>query len=125
MTEQELREKIANLLYGELTYRNYLAIPEVRHNADIMISKVLAIIKDAGYKSGEEVYNQTMQAKKSGWDDCEKWYKSKSYVKLAEEQTLPPILTSIVDSINRNTLRILLEAGWRKVELEGKDVQIP
>ena len=95
MTEQELREKIANLLYGELTYRNYLAIPEVRHNADIMISKVLAIIKEAGY------------------------------AKLAEDQTLPPILTSIVDSINRNTLRILLEAGWRKVELEGKDVQIP
>lgn len=49
------------------------------------------------------------------------WAETNGYVKLSKDQILPGTLTSIVDSINENTLRILLEAGWRKVKLEGKD----
>ena len=92
-TESKLREKLAEVLYGELTYRNYLAIPEVRHNADIMISKVLAIIKEAGY------------------------------MKLAEDQSLSRIPSFSYDKeedrklLQRGAINYSkLLAGWRKVE---------
>ena len=41
-----LKDKIAEVLYGELTYKNYLAIPEVRHTADLKIDQIISIFNE-------------------------------------------------------------------------------
>ena len=38
-----MREKLAETLYGELTYKNYLANPEVRRHADLKIGEILSL----------------------------------------------------------------------------------
>ena len=45
---EQLRKKIVEILYGELTYKNYLANPKVRHTADAKIDQVLHAFKDIG-----------------------------------------------------------------------------
>ena len=75
------------------------------------------LITDSGYKSPEEVYDQTMQAKKSGWDDCEKWYKAERYVQLAEDQTPPEDIGK-----SENMMRLIAiqpdGTAWRKVQVK-------
>ncbi len=52
MTEQteteKLRERIVEILYGELTYKNYLTLPILQHNADLKVNEVLKACKEAG-----------------------------------------------------------------------------
>lgn len=45
MTEQEqlVREKIAQILYGDTTYKQYLAIPKVRQTAELKINQILSL----------------------------------------------------------------------------------
>ncbi len=52
MNEQtkSLGELMGVILYGEVTYRNYLNIPEARHNADAKIKQLLTACKQAGLK---------------------------------------------------------------------------
>mgnify|MGYP001610465302 CR=1 FL=1 len=47
--------------------------------------------------------------------------KEAGYVKLADDQTFPEIPRKDIVHIIMERDRILLEAGWRKVELEGVD----
>ena len=47
---EKLRKRIVEILYGETTYKNYLAVPKVRHNADMKIAKILQACKEAGLK---------------------------------------------------------------------------
>ena len=43
--KSSLREKIAEILYGELTYKNYLKVPSVRQTADSKIDQIIALMK--------------------------------------------------------------------------------
>ena len=40
-----LKEEVAEILYGELTYKNYLSLPDVRRTADIKIDQVINLFK--------------------------------------------------------------------------------
>ena len=44
LTPEALREKIVRILYGELAYQQYLAIPHVYQYADYVINQILALI---------------------------------------------------------------------------------
>ena len=109
MTEQELRIGIIKVVYSNISSygKGYL---EVNDKSEKIADQILALIKQAGYKSPEEVYNQTMQAKKSGWDDCERWHKAEGYVKLAEDQSLPRIPDRFKEHPNYN---YVYNDGWR------------
>ena len=72
-------------------------------------SQILALIRKAGWKSGEEVYDQTMQAKKSGWDDCMRFHK------FPVQETVRKEIGEQLNSIAVETLYRIVE---RKEELE-------
>jgi len=59
------REKIAEILYGELTYKNYLSIPEVRRNADLKIDRILALLPDVG-TIVQEIFEEIERLSKAG-----------------------------------------------------------
>ena len=54
MNTEALREAITNILYGNLTYQNYLAVPKVRKQADLKIEELMSLIKDHCYLKGEQ-----------------------------------------------------------------------
>jgi len=41
-----MREKIADILYGKLTYQNYKTLPEIKRLADENIDQVLTLITE-------------------------------------------------------------------------------
>lgn len=62
MDDKEVREEIANCLYDELTYQNYLSIPEVRANADKKIDQILTLINELTRAKQSEARKQATTA---------------------------------------------------------------
>ena len=104
--DEQLHEEIA---------RKFLEYDFDRHGVKygVLANEVLALVRKAGWKSGEEVWDLVMGAKKSGWDDCLRWHEAEGYVKLADDQSLPEGAFNY-----KQHERIFLEAGWRRVILE-------
>ena len=111
--DEQLHEEIA---------RKFIEYDTTRHDVgpEGMADEVLALIEAAGWKSGEEVYNQTMKAKRSGWNDCMLSQKAEGYVKLSDDQLFPenPFnSTEMREGCHWGQQR-MYNANWRRVILE-------
>ncbi len=135
ITEKELLEKLAECSYhieypdGYQGYRwdeiGKDLYPYLRDDYYRCAKRLLSLIKQAGYKSPEEIFNQTTQAKKSGWDDCLAWHKAKGYVQLDPNQSLPKPTNSVAPNYFEESLesklcttygQYMINTGWRKIK---------
>ena len=51
---EQLRESLIEILYGELTYKNYLSIPKVQREADLKLDRIQALIQPMIDKARQE-----------------------------------------------------------------------
>ena len=129
MTEKELHEKIAKLIFYEHhpitdTFRDYWGITgtmddeswrRLERHCFYSAGNILALFKEAGYKSTEEVADILQRLVEA--------LKEAGYVQLAEDQSLPtnPVLRNTSYEWRTGYYRAqqdMLETGWRKVKLE-------
>ena len=113
--EQELRENLAEIIYGKLTYSGYLSTPSIRQHADEKLDQILALIRRAGYQTHEEVQNlcdlrgelATMEARRG-------------YVKMDKDQSLDSLKCRYTYDELQTFTDMAKEAGWRKVEVKDE-----
>ncbi len=142
LSEQELREKIADIDFcwstcGEIaaTCKKQLDCVafEDRHNKSYghptldyrKSNQIFSLIKEAGYKSPEEVEELQAELTEKFATKCEE--RLVGYVKLSDDQSLPPtplpIDANAVDEIPKFrdgykwSQADMLKEGWRKVEV--------
>uniref|UniRef100_A0A6M3J481 Uncharacterized protein n=1 Tax=viral metagenome TaxID=1070528 RepID=A0A6M3J481_9ZZZZ len=121
----DTRQKIAEIIKTVATQAVMIcpATPDEDYYAD----QIMSLLKAEGWKSSEEVFNQTMQAKKSGWDECFEWHKAEGWVQLNEDQSPPEVPCPDVGIFasaceaghklgSKRSIEGMLKAGFKKVK---------
>ncbi len=121
MTEQELRIKL-NAVVGQIKYAE---VVEHSIGENEWTNQILALVKQAGYKSPEEAIELNIWSVDDDREiDRAVWAKANGYVKLADNQALPPSYIGDGFDYKRGQQDMLkgdTTTYWAKVRREVKD----